>query len=521
MERRRLRGYIQRPSADQVKALARMEYIDFTDEEAEAFTELIADSLDAVDYIDELPQPQIPVKWNERNPGYRPTKEEDPYNLFIRKCLVKGAETGKLAGKRIAVKDNIAIAGIPMSNGSKAFLDLVPDFDAVVVERLLDNGANIVGKFNQDDMSFCGTSETSPFGQVRNPLNPEFSPGGSSSAAGAVLVAGEADLSIASDQAGSARIPAAWTGVYAIKPTHGLVPSFGSAHMDHTLDFISPVAKTVSDLALLLEVIAGEDRRDPQWVRGPIQVDNYSEALDKDITGMKIGILTEGFDWAFSDPEVNNNIRKATKRLESMGASIKEVSLPTWKNALPIWLTLTAHSVSAMIESDGQGYWHGGASSPTFAESFGKSRRLESNRFPPIVKLTMIMGKYLRRNYYSAYFAKAQNLRNELRQQIDALLETVDILVTPTTPTKPFKLLTENISDSEWAERAIANLHNTAALNLTGHPALVMPCGMDTHSLPSSMQLIGKHWEESKLFQIASALEQKENSRLFETVSRI
>lgn len=505
--RRRVRGFIKRPTPEQVKELAEMEYLNLTEKEVIEFTEYISESLKIVDHIDEIPQPKVEVKWNERDPGYRPDPDEDPYNLFIRKCSIKGSPTGKLAGKRIAVKDNIAIAGIPMSNGSRAFADLVPDFDSVVVERMLDEGAKIIGKFNQDDMSFNGTSDTSPFGQVKNPVNVDYSPGGSSSAAGAVLVADEANLTIATDQAGSARMPAAWTGVYSIKPTHGLVPSHGIFHMDHTIDYVSPVAKTVEDLALLLEVIAGEDERDPQWVRDEIKVENYSEDLEGDLTSLKIGVLKESFGWEHSDPEIDAKVQSEINKLKELGVTVKEVSLPMWRDALSVWLTLTAHSVSAMIESEGQGYWHGGTISLSLVNSYGKSRRMESDSFPPIVKLTMIMGKYLRRNYYSTYYAKAQNLKNVIKKQIDELLKEVDVLVTPTIPIKPIKLLTENISGDEWIDRAVVNVHNTCALNLTGHPALALPCSVQEGSLPISMQIIGGNWEEQKLLQIAYALE--------------
>jgi amidase len=310
------------------------------------------------------------------------------------------------------------------------------------------------------------------------------------------------------DQAGSARMPAAWTGVYSIKPTHGLIPSFGSFHFDHTLDFICPVAKNVSDLAAFLEVLAGEDPRDPQWVRGPIKVEEYTKSLTKDLTGMKIGVIRESFEWDFAAPDVIEGVKAAAESFTKLGASVEEVSLPMWQDALPIWLTLTTHSVSAMIESEAQGFWHKGMALPSFADYFGKARRLGSDHFPPSIKLTMIMGKYLRRNYFNTYFAKAQNLRNHFRAQLDQLLSRFDLLVTPTIPIRAFELLTETITDSEWTERAIANVHNTCPLNISGHPAIAVPCGVDKNKLPISMQLIGANWSESGLIRAAYAFEQ-------------
>ena len=194
MDRRRVRGFIRPPSKDEVRQLAASMYYNLTDDETDELTLRAAQALSLIDRIDDLPQTRFDVKY-PRTPGYRPTPEEDPLNRFVTKCEIKGAPTGKLAGKRVAVKDNIAVAGVPMTAASRAMIGYVPDFDAVVVERLLDAGATIVGKLNQDDMSSAGVADTSGFGPARNPANPEYSSGGSSSGSGAVVLAGEADLS--------------------------------------------------------------------------------------------------------------------------------------------------------------------------------------------------------------------------------------------------------------------------------------------------------------------------------------
>lgn len=501
MERRKLRGFIKRPTVDEVKWLAAEEYLHLTDPEAQELTELIDAALNDCDRIDDLPQPRFEVKY-PRDPGYRPTAEEDPYNLFIRKCLVKGAPTGKLAGKRVALKDNIAVAGIPMTNGCMALIDFVPEYDAVVTERLLDAGATIVGKLNQADMSLEGTSETSPFGVVRNPRNPDYSPGGSSSGQGAVVLTGDADISLGVDQGGSGRIPTAWTGVCSIKATHGLVPSFGICYMDHTVDFICPAARTVEGVALALEVIAGEDPRDPQWVRN-VKKEEYTKALKEGVSGLKLGVIKEAFGWEVSEKDVDESVRKALQKMESQGAVVREVSVPLWRDGWAIWMNIFAHSTSVMFESCGQGYFHGGYATPQFAEAFGKTRKAKSHEFPPLYVLLQVMGKYLRREYSSVYFAKGQNLRHVLRKQITDLLDEFDVLITPTIPMKAFKLLDHRPSLREMALRAGSMTQNTCPLNVTGHPATTIPCGLGENGLPIGLQIIGRQFDESKVFQVA------------------
>lgn len=508
MERLRLSGYVRRPSVDQIRALAAMEYMNLTDQEAHDLEYLIDTTLKLIDRLDDLPALQLETKYRERDKGYRPTSEEDPYNVFIRKCLVKGAPSGKLAGKRVGLKDNIRVAGIPMTNASHLLNGYVPDIDATVAERLLDAGAAIVGKLNMDDFAFAGTGETSAYGCPRNPHNPEYSAGGSSGGSGAAVAAGEVDIALGVDEGGSGRIPASWCGVSSIKATHGLVPTFGLTYMDHTLDFICPIAKKVEDVALTLEVIAGDDPKDPQWVRGSIPVEEYTKALRKDVKGLKLGVVRESMDWEFSEKDVNASVLEAVKKLGALGASSKEVSLPLWKDAWAIWNGFVAHSASAMVESDLEGYWRGGLCDVNWQEAFGKARRAGSDGFPPLLKVLMVLGKYLRREYCSTYFSKAQNLRFVMTQQVDRLFDEVDVLVTPTTPTKAFKLIKEPLGLREMAPRAPSMAQNTSPTNVTGHPSVTVPCGRGENGLPIGLQFIGKRFSESQLLRAAYTFEQ-------------
>ena len=380
----------------------------------------------------------------------------------------------------------------------------VPDADAVVVERLLDAGAVIVGKLNQDEFGMGGTGQTSAFGSTRNPRNPEYSPGGSSSGSGAAVAAGEVDIALGLDARGSGLIPAAWCGVVCIRPTHGLVPDFGTVYMDHTLDYVTPIAGNVGDVARTLEVVAGDDERDPQWVRGPIKVDDYARDLDKGLEGIRIGVLEEAFEWEESEADVSDAVRDAIERLQRDGAEVRNLSLPLFKDGEAIWLGIGTHSISAMIESDLEGYWREGYCNVGWQAAFGSARRARANDLLRAAKFRLVLGAYLREAYMSTYFSKAQNLRMVLRNDVNALLRDVDLLVMPTTPQKPFKL--EERPDPEGITLATSTSQNTSPFNLTGHPALSVPCG-ERDGLPIGIQLVARHWEERLLCQVASAVE--------------
>ena len=485
-----------------------MEYMTLSPAEADEMAALIDSQLRMVDRLDDLPVPELSVKYPERDPGRRPKPEEDPHNAFIRKCLVRGAPRGRLEGRTVALKDNICLAHVPMTNGSAMVPHYIPDIDATVVERVLDAGATIVGKLNMDDFALSATGETSAFGCVRNPHNPEYSAGGSSSGAGAAVASGAVDIALAVDQGGSARTPAAWCGVCGIKATHGLVPSFGSTHADHTNDCISPVARTVADVALALEVIAGEDINDPQWLRGPVPVAEYTKAIKNDISGLKLGIVKESLDADVMEADVGEAFHNAVRTLESLGAVAREVSLPLWKDALAIWTGFASHSLSSMIESDLEAYGRGGFCNIGWQEAFGQARRTSSDLLPPMIKVVMILGKYLRRDYGGVYFSKAHNMRISMKKQFTDMLDEVDVLLAPTMPIKAVRLGEPQAGiRTHVADRAFSAIHNTLPMNVTGLPALTVPCGQGEHNLPIGLQIVGRPFAECTLFAVGGACE--------------
>ncbi|MFO1061367.1 MAG: amidase family protein [Dongiaceae bacterium] len=469
---------------------------------------LVDSMLALFDRLDDLSPPEIPVRYPARDKGRRPTPAEDPCNAFIRFCRVEGAASGPLAGRTVGLKDNVRLAGVPMTNGSRLLQHYVPDVDATVVERLLDAGATITGKLNMDDFGFAGTSETSAFGCVRNPLAPEFSAGGSSGGSGAAVAAGMVDLAIAVDQGGSARIPASWCGVATIKPTHGLVPSFGITYLDHTIDFVCPMARSVEAVAVALEVIAGEDPRDAQWARGGLAAERYSAALDADLKGLRFGLLTEAMAMPVLEADVAVAVRRVMALAESKGASCRPVSLSFWNDARAIWNGFAAHAITAMIESEQEGFGRRGLCDIGWQEAFANARRAGADDFPPILKLLMATGKHLRREGRSLYFAKATNLRFAAREELERAFAEFDVLVTPTTPMKAFRLLDHRPGLAEMGARAGEMCQNTYPLNVTGHPAFSLPIGQGEHGLPIGLQLIGPWLGESRLIGVAHALEQ-------------
>ncbi|MBV9002647.1 MAG: hypothetical protein JO304_26570, partial [Solirubrobacterales bacterium] len=236
-------GFLRSPTAEDLAGLAEREHLGLSLAECEELAPFAADFVRAFDDVEELPDLQVPVRY-PRTPGSRPTPEEDPVNAFVRVLEIQGAPDGPLAGRRIGIKDNIAVAGVPVTNGSRT-LSYTPVQDAVVVERILDAGGFIAGKLNLDDFSASGFGDTSVFGPARNPVDPARSAGGSSSGSSAAVAAGLIDMALGVDQGGSVRMPAAACGLVGMKPTHGLVPSFGLTNMDHTLDCIGPITHTV------------------------------------------------------------------------------------------------------------------------------------------------------------------------------------------------------------------------------------------------------------------------------------
>lgn len=456
--------------------------------------------------MNQLAEPELLVKY-PRSGSYRPDAEEDPLHAWYRKCSIEGAEGGPLSGKRLAIKDNICVAGVPMMNGTAALEGYVPEFDATIVTRILDAGGEISGKAVCEHLCFSGGSHTSDSGPVLNPHDHTRSAGGSSSGSAALVASGEVDMAIGGDQGGSVRIPGSWCGVYGLKGTHGLVPYTGAFPIEITLDHLGPMAASVADVALLLTAIVGEDGDlDPR--QRDVRLGDYEGALNGDAQGLKIGVVTEGFGLpGLSEDDVDEGVREAANILKDLGAEVAGVSIPLHRDGIHIWNGIAIEGATElMVRGNGMGTNWKGHYSTSLLDVFGRGRLAQADELSETVKLTMLLGQYLRDAYGGRFYAKAQNLARRLRGAYDAALEDVDLLLMPTLPMKATKVPAPDASIEEVVVHALEMIPNTAPFDVSGHPAMNVPCGL-SDGLPVGMMLIGRKWDEETVLRAAHAFE--------------
>jgi len=496
---------LRQPSADDLRRLAVANHFELSAEEVEAYQSLMPEMFAALNALDQAPAHLPTITYHERDPGRRPSRQADPFNAIVRRCSVKGAKSGKLVGKRFGIKDNVCIAGIPMTCASLVLDGYVPDIDATIITRILDAGGEISAVLNMDNFAFSGGGDTSAYGPTRNPHNPDHLAGGSSGGSGAALYYDDIDLTIGGDQGGSIRIPASWCGVVGLKPTHSLVPYTGIVGIDATFDHTGPMARSVADVALLLEVIAGKDPLDPRQYDVPVQP--YTQALGKDIRGVRLGVVREGFGTPVSEPDVDAKVRDAVKALGELGAQVQEVSIPAHLETGGITWALIAEGMAALVYGNGVGHHWKGLYNVSFANVLGKSLQAQAQDLPHQVKFVVLMGTYLNRAYHGRLYGKAQNQRRALRAAYDQVLEQVDILVMPTTPNKAHKYdPTRDIRG--LIEHGWNMLGNTAPFNMTGHPSLSVPCGK-ANGLPVGLMLTGRHFDDATLLRVGHTFEQQ------------
>jgi amidase len=315
-------------------------------------------------------------------------------------------------------------------------------------------------------------------------------------------------MAIGGDQGGSIGHPSAWTGVYGLKPTYGLVPYTGIFPIEQTLDHIGPMAATVGDVALLLESLAGSDGLDPR--QQGVQVDRYTAALGAGVRGLRIGILEEGFNWPNrSEPDVDEAVRRAAHAFADLGAAVSTVSVPMHRDGFHIWNCILFEGVTALVvNGNGMGTNWKGHYCVSLLEAFARGRLSQADDLADTVKLVMLMGEHMRQQYHGRYYAKAQNLSRALTQAYDEALQQVDILVLPTLPMKAIPLPTKsNLTPEEFLASALGINHNTCPFNVTGHPAFTVPCAK-SKGLPIGMMLVTRKWAESTAFRAGRAFEE-------------
>jgi amidase len=495
---------VKRATLDQLKSVAEDLNMPLTDARAAEFLALMQGSFDAYDLIEAMPDFKPVVKY-PRTPGYRPEGEENKYNAWYVKTTIKGASGGKLAGKTIVVKDNVCVAGVPMMNGASTLEGYTPDLDATIVTRILDAGGTIVGKAHCEFFCLSGGSHTGALGPVHNPHKMGYSAGGSSSGSGALVAAGEVDMAIGGDQGGSIRMPASFCGIYGMKATHGLVPYTGVMPIESTIDHTGPMTATVADNALLLEVLAGADGLDPRQYSP--KVAPYTAALGKGAKGLKIGVVKEGFGHPNSEKDVDERVKASAAHFARLGASVEEINLPMHSVGAAIWTPIALEGLQAqMMNGNGMGFNWKGLYTTSLLDAHA-AWRSRANELSDSLKISMFVGEYFIKHYRGHYYAKAQNLARKLKAAYDAAFTKYDLLLMPTLPVKATPIPPADAPLALYLQRAFEMIGNTAPFDVTGHPAMSIPCGM-VDGLPIGLMLIGKDYDETVIYAAAHAFEQ-------------
>jgi aspartyl-tRNA(Asn)/glutamyl-tRNA(Gln) amidotransferase subunit A len=414
-----------------------------------------------------------------------------------------------LWGLPVLVKDNICVRGVPTTCASKILSGFRPPYDATVVERLRQAGAILLGMANMDEFAFGSSCEHSCYGPTRNPWDTQRVPGGSSGGSAAAVAARMAPAALGSDTGGSIRQPASFCGTVGLKPTYGRISRYGLIAFASSLDQIGPITQTVEDAALIAQVLAGRDLRDS--TSADLPVPDYSAAVRQPVKGLRLGVPKE-YLGAGVEPEVRKAVKGALDLFRKQGLSVQEVSLPHTEYAVPTYYIVAAAEASSnLARFDGVRFGHrarpstssGRAEGQTLLEMYTRSRE---EGFGPEAKRRITLGTFvLSSGYYDAYYNQALKVRTLIRQDFERVFEQVEILVTPTAPTPPFKLgekledpLTMYLSDIL-----------TISVNLAGVPALSLPCGFTRAGLPVGMQLIAKPFAEEMLFRVGAAYERE------------
>jgi len=409
-----------------------------------------------------------------------------------------GEKLSDLAGIPGVLKDNMCTDGVKTTCGSKILHNFIPPYNATVAEKLTEEGFLMVGKANMDEFAMGSSNENSAYGVVRNPWDLDRVPGGSSGGSAVSVAADEAYFSLGSDTGGSIRQPAALCGLVGLKPTYGLVSRYGLVAFASSLDQIGPFTKDVEDCALVLNAIAGHDKKDSTSLS--VSKVDYRESLHKDIKDMRIGIPKEYFGKGI-EPAIREKVMEAVKVFEQLGAKIEETSLPYSEHALPVYyIEASAEASANLARYDGIRYGYRTENFNDLNDLFVNSR---SEGFGAEVKRRIMLGTYaLSSGYYDAYYKKALQVRTLIKRDFDRVFEKYDILLSPTSPCTAFKI-------GEKLDDPLAMYMSdicTVPVNIAGIPALSMPCGL-VDGLPVGLQIIGPALGEEKLIRAAHAYE--------------
>ena len=497
---------VRLPQIAELRCIAERYGLHLSDEDVSSFRDLMEGVVFSCSEVERLAGPVLETEYPQRA-GYRPRLENNRLGAWSWRCSIAGASNGLLANKTVAIKDNIAVAGVPMLNGSWALDGYIPESDATVVRRVLDAGAQILGKAACEDLCLSGGSHTCATGPVRNPWDLTRSTGGTSSGSAALVANRDVDLALGGDQGGSIRSPSGWCGTVGLKPTYGLVPYTGAFPLEYTLDHLGPLARTVFDVAALLEVIAGYDGLDP---RQPVDVrpESYTRQLAQRPGQVKITIVAEGFNWPrLSQPDVDEAVRDAAHLLENAGMVVRTGSIPPHRTAIHIWNAIFVEGVTSTMMRKAA-FTGGNDLTGGMLEYCLHGLRARAQDLSESVKLVWLLGEYLTEFYNGRYYKIGQQLAPLLRAAYNYLLLDADLLLMPTVPVKAMRLPEPTAPWPEYMAQFRKTDVNTASFNVTGHPAITVPCAK-SDGLPIGMMLIGRRWEEARLLQVAQAFEEQ------------
>ena len=411
----------------------------------------------------------------------------------------------ELAGIPIGIKDNICTKGIKTTCSSKMLENFVSPYDATVMEKVNAEKLIDLGKLNMDEFAMGASTEHSYFNKTRNPWNLNKVPGGSSGGAAAAVAANMVPWTLGSDTGGSIRQPASFCGVVGLKPTYGLVSRYGLVAFASSLDQIGPITKDVRDSAMLLNVIAGHDKKDSTSV--DLEKKDYLKALKNDVKGLKIGVPKEFFGEGINE-EVKEKLKESIEIYKELGAEVEEFSLDIAKYSLATYYIIACAEASSNLgRFDGIRYGYRAKEFKDLTDLFRKSR---SEGFGEEVKRRIILGTYvLSSGYYDAYYKKAQKVRTLVMKEFDKAFEKYDVILTPTSPTVAFNIGEKTEDPLQMYLSDIC----TVSVNIAGLPGISIPCGVDSANMPIGMQLIGNRFQEEVILNAAYTFEQKEKFR--------
>jgi amidase len=498
---------IRRPGPEDLRSIAHQFHFSVPDEQMPAVQALLEGFLAPYERLDQLEAPGQESRY-ARDGGAAPAPADNPLGAWAWRVRIQGAADGPLAGRTLAVKDNVAVAGVPMRNGTALLDGYLPDEDATVVERVLDAGATILGKSVCESLCFSGGSHTADSGPVRNPYDPTRSAGGSSSGSAALVAAGEVDMAIGGDQGGSVRIPSCWSGIYGLKPTWGLVPYTGAFPIELTIDHLGPMTRTVADAAAMLDVLAGRDGLDPRQPADLVP-QQYAAALGGDVAGMRVGVVAQGFGIeGLSEDGVDETVRAAAGRLRELGIEVVDVDLPWHRHAMAVWAVIATDGATVqMVDGEGYGHNYWGLYDPELVEHYGRQRREVGDRWSPTVTVTALAGRWSVEKLHTRHYAMARNLAFEVRARYDAALADVDLLLMPTVPMVARTIPAPDDPLEVRIARGLEMIVNCAPFDVSGHPATSVPAGL-SDGLPVGMMLTGRRFEDTTCLKVAHAYEQ-------------